>query len=83
MTPDSHRHLSTWAAGPRCVVGDGKALAGTRVHTIGASVASAPPNAEMGMIGVPTKVLGRQSLWNGMLHVSLRPTNSLGITPSL
>jgi|YNPMSStandDraft_1061717.scaffolds.fasta_scaffold10556_3 hypothetical protein len=42
MTPDSHRHLSTWAADPRCVVGDGKALAGARVHTIGGTCGTCP-----------------------------------------
>ncbi len=42
MTPDSHRHLSTWAAGPRCVVGDGKALAGARVRTIGGTCGTCP-----------------------------------------
>ncbi len=42
MTLDSHRHLGTWAAGPRYVVGDGKALAGARVHTIGGKCGTCP-----------------------------------------
>jgi len=60
MTPDSYRHPSARASGPRCVWG-------TR-EGIGASVVPVPPKAETGVIGVPTRAWADNHI--GMLHIS-------------
>ncbi len=71
MTPDSYRHPSARASGPRCVWG-------TR-EGIGTSVVPVPPKAETGVIGVPTRAWAANHV--GMLHIFLLLANGLSVTP--